>query len=326
MKTNRVLGKGLSALIQGAEDTVRLGDKQVKMVRVVDVAANPLQPRKSFDDNSLQELADSIARVGILQPVLVRRLAPGETAVGPLPKQAGSAAATSEVGTSKTPIAGSGPRYFLVAGERRVRAARLAGVEEIPAIVCSYKETEALKIALLENIQREDLGPIEEATAYRDLLDAYGATQDELAEMLGKNRSSIANLLRLLTLEPEIQALLQARDLTRGHAKALLGLPSSEARVQLARLCRSRGLSVRECERRVQVLLRGRRRRRRQAQASAERPEVKALRERAEQVLGSPVRIERDAKTGKGALTIRFFSDTDLERLLEIMGVDTNLS
>ena len=144
--------------------------------------------------------------------------------------------------------------------------------------------------------------------------------------MLGKSRSSVANVLRLLTLEAEIQDWLAQGALTRGHAKALLGLPSGKARIRLARLCHRRGLSVRECELRVQAATAGRTRRTGRRRGRPETTEVRALRERTEQRLGSPVKIERDPLTGKGTLTVRFFSDQDLERILETFGVDTDLS
>ncbi|MBE0567137.1 MAG: ParB/RepB/Spo0J family partition protein, partial [Krumholzibacteria bacterium] len=240
MSKDRVLGKGLSALIQGADPWGGpMPPVDADAVRRLDIEAigfNPDQPRKTFDDNSLEELAASIKQVGVLQPVLVRRLERGEKAA-PHP---GSAARMGAID------------YCVVAGERRVRAARLAGLAQVPALICTYAETEALKVALLENIQREDLGTLEEAEAYRNLMDAYGATQEELAEMLGKKRSSVANMLRILTLEPDILALVQERRLSAGHAKALLGLPAGPGRVQLAKISASRGLSVREVERRVQ--------------------------------------------------------------------------
>lgn len=322
MRGQRVLGKGLSALIQGADLGGRLGDREVRLLPIEAVGLNPHQPRKSFKEDGLRELAASVGQVGVLQPVLVRRLKDGESPV--LAHLAG------EEGTAAAAAPDAAPSYCLVAGERRLRAARLAGVREIPAIVCTYEETEALKIALLENIQREDLDPIDEASAYRDLLERLGATQEELAAMLGKNRSSVANSLRLLALAPEIQQMLRAGEISRGHAKALLGLGDAEARLRLARLCRSRGLSVRECEHRV--LLQGaspRRaaRKRRREQASAEESlEVRALRERAERELGAPVTIQRNAADGRGSLIIRFFSDSDLERILAFMGIDTDLS
>jgi ParB family chromosome partitioning protein len=337
MRGNRVLGRGLSALIQGADEGVRLGDREARLIPLASITANPLQPRKSFEESGLNELADSIRQVGVLQPILVRLVALDEEGLPALQAAAGSDPAFMDRRTDAPddlddPESTGGaqsshaePEYRLVAGERRVRAARLAGLREVPAIICTYAETEALRVALLENIQREDLDPLEEATAYRELLEAYGATQEELAEMLGKRRSSVANALRLLALEEEIQEMVRLRELTRGHAKALLGLDDPLARLRLARLCRSRGLSVRECERRAQAATRERRRGPGKGRMAGETCEIRALRERAEGVIGAPVRIERNAQTGRGALTIRFYSDQELERLLELLGVDPNL-
>ncbi|MCK9995508.1 MAG: ParB/RepB/Spo0J family partition protein [Candidatus Krumholzibacteria bacterium] len=316
MSKNRVLGKGLSALIQGADlkgmTTAPDEDASIHLVPLENIGFNPDQPRKLFDSNKLEELARSIEQVGILQPVLVRQLQGGETAT----RHPDSEAPPSLVS------------YCVVAGERRVRAARLAGLNEVPALVCTYEETEALKVALLENIQREDLGPVEEASAYRNLLESYGATQDELAEMLGKKRSSVTNMLRILTLEKEILALLRDGRITRGHAKALLGLPAGPARVQLAKMCHSRDLSVRECERRVQAGGSNPRKKksRRKTAAGPVDPALRALMENAERVFGSPVSIARDAGNGKGSISLRFYSDSDLVRVLKIMGVDTDIS
>ncbi|MEN8006233.1 MAG: ParB/RepB/Spo0J family partition protein [Candidatus Krumholzibacteriota bacterium] len=316
MSKNRVLGKGLSALIQGADlkgmTTAPDEDASIHLVPLENIGFNKDQPRKLFDSNKLDELADSIKQVGILQPVLVRQLQGGETAI--------------QHPDSQAPL--STVSFSVVAGERRVRAARLAGLSEVPALVCTYEETEALRVALLENIQREDLGPVEEAEAYRNLLESYGATQDELAEMLGKKRSTVANMLRILTLEKEILTLLQEGRITRGHAKALLGLPAGPARVQLAKMCHSRDLSVRECERRVRAggsKPRKKITRKKTAAASAD-PALRALMENAERVYGSPVTIARDADNGKGTISLRFFSDSDLVRVLKIMGVDTDIS
>ena len=315
MSKNRVLGKGLSALIQGADlkgvprqEQESLG---VRKIALEEIGFNPHQPRKLFNDNSLRELADSVRQVGILQPVLVRQVAAGDE-VRP---HAGSSARAGNL------------KFCVVAGERRVRAARLAGLTEVPALVCTYEETEALKIALLENIQREDLGPVEEAEAYRGLMESYGATQEELAEMLGKKRSSVANMLRILTLEREILSLLVEGKISRGHAKALLGMPPGPGRLQLAKLCHSRGLSVRECERRVQAGgVKPRRARRKSKSAGPQAdPFIRALIARMEQHFGSPVTVDRNAQDGKGSVSVRFYSDDDFMRLLKIMGVDTNL-
>ena len=317
MNKNRVLGKGLSALIQGADlKGAPLPDPESSAVYKVplnEIGFNPDQPRKSFDDSTLEELADSIRQVGVLQPVLLRKLRSGEKA-GPHPMNPEGAAALG---------------YGVVAGERRVRAARMAGLAVVPAIICTYEETEALKVALLENIQREDLGPVEEATAFFRLLEAYGATQEELAVMLGKKRSTVANTLRLLSLEQEILDLLQEGKITRGHAKAILGMPAGPARVKLARLCHSRGLSVRDCENRAGAGQPGagaRRKPRKSVAATPKQdPAIKALQERSEEVYGSPVVIDHDPGTGKGTIQLRYYSDSDLIRLLKIMGVDTNL-
>jgi ParB family chromosome partitioning protein len=315
MTRNRVLGKGLSALIQGADlrgvPQAEPGTPGIARIPLDKIGFNPHQPRKLFDDNKLEELSDSVRQVGILQPVLVREVNGGQ-------------------GVQPHPDSDARPedlKFCVVAGERRVRAARLAGLSEVPALVCTYEETEALKVALLENIQREDLGPVEEAEAYRGLMDSYGATQEELAEMLGKKRSSVANMLRILTLEKEILRQLETGKITRGHAKALLGMPPGPGRLQLAKLCESRGLSVRECERRVQAggARPSRRTPRAKAQAATD-PGIRALVDRAEQVFGSPVAIERGGKDGKGSVTVRFYSDSDLIRVLKIMGVDTDLS
>jgi ParB family chromosome partitioning protein len=313
MAKNRVLGKGLSALIQNVEETTSGdGGRAIQEIPLGQLAFNPDQPRKVFREDSLEELAASIKDVGILQPVLVRSLRKNERP-----------AATAGTGGE--------PRFIVVAGERRVRAAGLAGLRTVPAVTCSYEETEALRIALLENIQRENLGPIEEATAYQGLLDAYGATQEELADMLGKRRSTVANTLRLLTLEEEIRALVEDGTLSRGHAKALLAVPAGDDRLRLARLCRSRGLSVREVERRAQGAAAARVRARRRKSGAAgrrgavdETPEIRALRERAEAHFGSPVAIERDG-SGKGRVAVNFYDDDDLERLLAMMGVQTDL-
>jgi ParB family chromosome partitioning protein len=311
-KSRVVLGKGLSALIQNAGTASEEGSgrREVREIPLEALALNPNQPRKIFKEEKMEELAASVRDVGVLQPVLVRTLRGGERA-----------RPVSEGGTL--------PGYVVVAGERRVRAAALAGLATVPAITCSYEETESLRIALLENIQREDLGPLEEATAYQGLLESYGATQEELADMLGKNRSTVANTLRLLSLEEEIRELITDGTLTRGHAKALLAVPAGPERVRLARLCRSRGLSVREVERRAQGALAARKRARRRkvagdAGAAVETPEVRALRERAEARFGSPVTIERDA-AGKGRIAVTFYDDDDLVRVLASMGVDTEL-
>ena len=320
-RQDRVLGRGLSALISGAtsDSGASLGDREARLVPLDRIGLNPGQPRKIFKDNTLAELADSIRQVGILQPVLIRRL--GDDEPRPLSLE-------NRIDPDSAPEDGGDLEFCLVAGERRVRAAHMAGIEDIPALICSYEESEALKVALLENIQREDLNPMEEASAYQRLLDEYGATQEELSVMLGKSRSGVANTLRLLSLESEIQDMLQDDQITRGHAKVLLGVTDAGARLRLARLCRNRGLSVRDCEKRVRSLLTGGeapRKSRGSRVVVEETREVRALRERVETHYGAPVQIERNAD-GRGRLSVRFFTDDDLLRVLALMGIDTDLS
>ncbi|MBC8424839.1 ParB/RepB/Spo0J family partition protein [bacterium] len=323
-KQDRVLGRGLSALISGAtaEAGANLGDREASMVSLGAIGLNPAQPRKIFKDNALRELADSVRQVGVLQPILLRRLRPGDDR----PLSLDDRLDPDGPGSGDVDL-----EYCLVAGERRLRAAQLAGIEVIPALICSYEEAESLKIALLENIQREDLNPLEEASAYQSLLDAYGATQEELSVMLGKSRTGVTNTLRLLSLEVEIQEMLQDERISRGHAKVLLGVTDPGARLRLARLCRNRGLSVRECEKRVRNMLTGAsgrsgttRKRARRAMAEETR-EVRVLRERVEARFGAPVQVERD-KDGRGNIALRFFTDDDMLRILSLMGIDTDLS
>ncbi len=315
MGNNRVLGRGLSALIQEADLGIvpgaENGSEGIVKVQLEDIGFNPDQPRKMFNESSLRELSLSIKDVGLIQPVLIRRTKANDHVVAHADSQREA----------------SSLKYSVIAGERRVRAARMAGLKSLPAIICSYEGAESLKIALLENIQREDLGPVEEAEAYRHLMNTMGATQEKLADTLGKNRSTVANTLRLLALEQEILELLQGGKLSRGHAKVLLGMPAGPGRIHLAKLCHRRGYSVRDCEGRVRKAtesIRPKKSRKAQKKGNQD-PAVRALQERAEQVYGSPVLIEREATSGKGVITVRFYSDSDLVRLLKIMGVDTNL-
>jgi len=300
----RVLGKGLSALIGNSvapaaaqrlekATPVWLGERQATMLPLEELRPNPHQPRHRMDEGALEELSDSIRQNGVLQPVLVRRTPEG---------------------------------FELVAGERRLRAAARAGLREIPALVCSLQETESMKLALLENIQRENLSPLEEAEAYREIMRALDASHQELASVLGKSRSTISNMLRLLQLEPAIHELMDEGQLTMGHARALLSVEDSQARVRLARHTAQKGLSVRALEREVRRLIslsstaKSRRRRRREEPQSAA---VRALEERLRHHLGTAARIHRRGERGR--LEIPFFSDAELEGILERMGVETQL-
>lgn len=214
------LGKGLGALIPTAE---RLEDEeaQLREVPISEIEPNRYQPRSYFDEEGLVSLSASIQAVGVLQPVLVRQLGPG--------------------------------RYELIAGERRWRAARRAGLQTIPALVRETEDARSLQHALVENLHRADLNPLEEAAAYQQLVEEFGMTQEEVAAQVGKSRSGVANTLRLLHLPPSIQRLLAEGQITAGHARALLGTPDRVFQEELARATVAENLTVREVEERVRA-------------------------------------------------------------------------
>ncbi len=291
MSTRRpVLGRGLSALIPGEEAAPAV-------LPIHQVRPATLQPRTAFDDARIAELAASIAINGILQPILVRRRS-GE--------------------------AGS---YEIIAGERRYRAATRAGLTEVPVVVREVTDELAFELALVENVQREDLNPLEEALAYRHLLESSGLTQEDVARRVGKDRVTVTNALRLLKLPPAILEQVAAGELSAGHARALLTCPDAEAQAELARQAVESGWSVRETERQARAL--------REPPpvaaeaeiatppsppADEERPAPSAatlaVEAQLRAVLGAPVRLlHRD---GQGRIEIRFHSLDELERLLEL--------
>lgn len=221
MDQKKALGKGLGSLIQGRSQADIRGQKLLELP-VDDIVTNPAQPRKLFSKEALDELAQSIEEKGVLQPLVVRHL--------------------------------GGGKYELIAGERRYRAARQAGLNQIPVIVKDVEESEVLELALIENIQREDLNPIEEALAYRDLLGKFQHTQEELAKRLGKDRSTIANALRLLKLPESIRIQLINNELSMGHARALLAVEDRDLQLQIAGEVVAESLSVRDVETKIRRL------------------------------------------------------------------------
>lgn len=274
----KALGKGLEALIPEREDEVSGG--MVRELRVEEIVRNEEQPRSRFDEVTLRELADSLRTYGVVQPVVVRQLATGA--------------------------------YQLVAGERRLRAARMAGLERVPAIVRDVDETGALELALVENLQREDLNPIDEARGYESLMEIAGATQSEIAERVGKDRSTVANSVRLLDLPGDVQEMLSNGELSAGHGRALLSLRTTEERLAGAKKAAARGLSVRE----VEALARGTTKRKKAPRRRrSEDPTVRHWEERLQRILGTQVRIERMG--AEGTIRIEYYSDEDLERILE---------
>ena len=278
------LGKGLSALIPDAPEAPRGG---VMEVDIDLLAPNDLQPRVQMDDARLQELAESIKANGIIQPILVRR---------------------------------TGTSYRIIAGERRWRAAQRAGLHKVPVVVRDVKDgadKELLELALVENIQRENLNAVDEALAYRRLADEFGLTQDQISAAVGKDRSSIANFMRLLKLPDEVRADLVSGALSMGHARALLSLADAAAQRQAAREVISRGLSVRDTELMIKKLAAPKREP--EAGAADARADVhtRAAEDRMRFALGSRVRIVRRG-TG-GVIQIDFASENELNRIYELL-------
>ena len=271
------LGRGLDALIpEGGSEVV-----QIELGRIRPGAA---QPRKVFAEAPLKELAASIREKGVLQPVIVSR--------------------------------GSDGGYELVAGERRVRAAKLAGLKSVPAILRQTDAEDALEVAIIENIQREDLGPIETAEAFELLVKRHGYTQEKLAARVGKERATVANYLRLLKLPPEVKKFVNSGDLSMGHARAVLGATGRAAQVALAAKIRRDGLSVRQAE----ELAGGRPmpgRPKRVASAPSD-PHVRDLQEKLIRSLGTKVRLRHKGKQG-GSIEIQYYSLEELDRLLEVL-------
>ncbi len=274
------LGRGLNALIPGATKAVMPETSELEQpqrVAVERIHANPRQPRTTFDEDALQELAASIRTQGILQPLLVRPHPDGD--------------------------------YELVAGERRLRAARLAGMPEVPIVVREISDRDSLELALIENIQRDDLSPLDEAAAYQRLLDEFGHTQEEIATRVGKSRPAVANALRLLRLPESIRAELARGRLTAGHARVLLSLDSADAQLRAARQILARQLSVRDTER----LASGRKKS--STSASGRDPHRAALERDLAAALGTRVRIVPRARGGR--IEIEYYSNEELQGLTE---------
>jgi ParB family chromosome partitioning protein len=282
----RALGKGIGALI-GETDDGRRQAAQTAEAPIASLAPNPSQPRRSFRAASLAELADSIRKRGVLQPVLVE-------------------------------AAGEG-RYVIVAGERRVRAAKLAGLDRVPVIVRTFSPEERLEIALIENLQREDLTPIEEAKAFRQLMEARGLTQEQVAAKVGKDRTTVTNSLRLLKLPEKIQEAVERGEVSAGHARALLAVASPADQQLLFERVVARGLSVRETEQAAAAINRGRRggAGRKRPAGGARDPDVRAVEERLVERFGTKVQIR--GGPSRGRIEIAYFSADDLERLLELL-------
>jgi len=278
------LGRGLSALIPGAPESATVESPSAsspKQVAVDRITTSPFQPRRAFDETKIDELASSIRNQGIIQPLIVR------------PKNDG---------------------FELIAGERRWRAAMRAGLSHVPVVVRDASDHEAMQIALVENLQREDLNSIEEANGYRRLQEEFHWSQEEMAEKVGKSRPAIANSMRLLSLPSEVQQEIAAGNLPAGQARALLGLHTEPLIVSTCREVIAKGLSTRETEKMVRSLLIGRRRRR---PVPLLDPDLKTIVEELQRSLGTRVRLLPKARTAKGKVEIEYYTAADLERIVE---------
>ena len=277
------LGRGLSALIPSApEARTENRDQRATLEVAVDrISASPFQPRRTFDEAKIEELAASIRNQGIIQPLVVR------------PKSDG---------------------FELIAGERRWRAAMKAGLSRVPVVVRDASDHEALQLALVENLQREDLNAIEEASGYRRLQEEFHWSQEEMAERVGKSRPAIANSLRLLALPAEVQHEVAAGNLPAGQARALLGLHAEALIISACRDVIAKGLSTRETEKLVRLLILGRKRRRGVLLID---PDLKSIVEDLQRALGTRVRLLPKARSTKGKIEIEYYAMTDLERIIQ---------
>ena len=296
-KKKSVLGRGLSALLEANDTTEHTRNKQfgnttinqgavIINIPLDQIEVNPFQPRTSFEEEGLNDLSDSIKVHGVIQPITVRKI--------------------------------ENNKYQLIAGERRLRASKLAGKKEIPAFARIASDQESIEIALIENIQREDLNPLEIAINYKRLQDECDLTQEELAGRLGKNRSTVTNFIRLLRLPPDIQAGLRDNKITMGHAKALLAIDDIGSLLSAYKETVSKNLSVRQVEELVRSL---ETRPKKNAPASTNISNqlpftVKKMQDQLTSSLGTKVQITR-TKEGKGEIVIKFYNDDDLERLVE---------
>ncbi|MCE5321893.1 ParB/RepB/Spo0J family partition protein [bacterium] len=281
------LGKGLGALIPGAEREERKPDTEIEIGQIT---FNPYQPRESMNDEKFQELVNSIRVHGVLQPIVVRTKGEGE--------------------------------YELVAGERRLRAATAAGLTRIPAMVKELTNEQSLEVALIENIQREDISPVDAAIAYKRLCDEFGLSQEDIAFGLGKSRSAVANTMRLLNLPEAVRSYLKAGKISEGHARAVLSIESEEEQIECAKRIAEGNLSVREAERLVREWSKYKSSRSirnvsRETFPPAKDPNIAEIETRLREALGTKINVVRNKDRGR--IEIEFYTDDDLERIMLLL-------
>lgn len=282
------LGKGLGALLQTSEQTFEeINQQQTHELPLKDIEPNPDQPRKNFTEDALETLMESIKNFGIVQPIVVRK---------------------------------KGKKYQIVAGERRYRAASALGLDHVPVIIKDYSTEEVTEIALVENLQRQDLDPIEEAFAYQRLLDTFKQTQDLIATRVGRSRSHVANMMRLLKLPEAIQNDLSVGELTIGQARPLLSLSNEKTQLEVAEKIKEKDLNARQVEALVNSLASTKKSKTNKKPTKKDSAELRALTERLKLSLGSPVNIKLKAgKKVQGKIEISFASEEELNRLLLYM-------
>jgi ParB family transcriptional regulator, chromosome partitioning protein len=289
MSETRRLGRGLEALLGPVSREQAVAEGALRELLVSQIRPNPFQPRRSFDETALAELAASIKASGLLQPLVVRA---------------------------------NGVSFELIAGERRWRAVQQLGWAKVPVVVKEADDRQLLTLALIENLQRDDLTPIDEATGYQRLMDEFTMPQAEVARLVGKDRSTVSNSLRLLKLPTDVQTMLEQRELTEGHARALLGLADPAEIGRVAKEAAEQGWSVRETEARVrgETLQAGPRGRIKRAKPPARTAtaEIRRVEDALRQRLGTDVRVTARRK-GRGFVTVSYYSNDDLARLLELM-------
>ena len=296
MSKKPALGRGLSALLENAKTDITTKGlsenaavvNSVSVIKVKAIETNPFQPRTNFEESALQELSESIRQHGIIQPLTVRKL--------------------------------GYDRYQLISGERRFRASQMAGLTEVPAYIRIADDQEMLEMALVENIQREDLDPIEVALSYKRLIDECNLTQEQLSEKVGKQRSSVTNFLRLLKLPASIQKALREREITMGHAKALINIDNEDRQLAIFALALEQELSVRQ----VENLARGEKLKLNPKVSKVERPltiEDKQISKGLEKIFNQSYTFKRNAKGG-GNITLSFSNDDELKHIISFFGIE----
>lgn len=274
------LGRGLDALFS---NSLMDANDSVKMVSISSIVPNPRQPRTRFTDNELSELADSIREHGVIQPLIV-----------------------SEQGDGT---------YTLIAGERRLRASQIAGLNTVPVVTRQADDRELLELALIENIQREDLSPLEAAEAYKSLEENFNLTHEEISKRVGKNRASVTNTMRLLKLPGEVQKALLEKKITEGHARVLLSLPTPQAQINAMNHIIKNELNVRQTEEYIRNLL-GESNKKTKTAKTDLTPELKEIENKLRQSIGTKVSL-RPTKNGAGSISIHYYSDEELESIID---------